>query len=108
MSYEIIDRLQTTIRKNRLKDPKESYVAHLFNKGRNKMAQKLGEEAVELVIEAARNDPKKATSEAADLLFHLLVLLEEMGIPLEDVLHALEKREGVSGHDEKNKRKKGI
>lgn len=102
--YSILDRLVKIIRKNRIADPKESYVANLFNKGRTKMAQKVGEEAVELVIEAAKNDPKKTISESADLLFHLLVLWEEMGVSLQDVLQVLEKREGLSGIEEKAKR----
>jgi phosphoribosyl-ATP pyrophosphohydrolase len=66
-----------------------------------KIAQKLGEEAVETVIAALGGDAKAVTGEAADLLFHLLVLLETTGVPLGDVYAELDRREGVSGLDEK-------
>lgn len=102
--FTIVDQLVKIIRKNRIADPKQSYVASLFNKGKSKMAQKVGEEAVELIIEAVRNDRKKAIAESADLVFHLLVLWEELGIEVDDVLEALRKREGVSGLDEKANR----
>jgi phosphoribosyl-ATP pyrophosphohydrolase len=102
---DIIYTLETTIRDRRNAKPDSSYVAMLFVKGREKMAQKLGEEATETVIAALSGDPAKLTSEAADLVFHLLVLLEDGGVTFADVLAELERREGMSGHLEKAARK---
>ena len=93
--------LATTIAARRAADPGSSYVAALFAKGVPKIAQKLGEEAVETVIAALSGDAKAVTGEAADLLFHLLVLLEATGVPLAAVYAELDRREGVSGLDEK-------
>lgn len=95
-----LDTLEATIRSRRGADPTSSYTASLFARGRAKIAQKLGEEAVETVI-AATSDPAKIIPEAADLLFHLLVLLADAGLSLDDVRTELAGREGVSGHDEK-------
>jgi phosphoribosyl-ATP pyrophosphohydrolase len=95
-----LDRLAATIRDRRGADPGSSYVASLFAKGRPKIAQKLGEEAVETVI-AAMAQPDKIVSEAADLIFHLLVLLADADVSLDDVRAELVRREGVSGHAEK-------
>ena len=97
---DAFDRLEATIRARRGADPASSYVASLFARGRGKIAQKLGEEAVETVI-AATSDPAKIVPEAADLLFHLAVLLADAGLSFADVAAELERREGVSGHDEK-------
>ncbi len=69
-----------------------SYTNHLFNKGLNKIAQKVGEEAVEIVIEAKDNNDDLFKGEAADLLFHFLILLVEKNIPLNDVIDVLKKR----------------
>ena len=98
-------RLEAIIRERRGADAGTSYVASLFAKGREKIAQKVGEEATETVIAALSGDPAKLTSEAADLLFHLLILLEEGGSNLDAVLAEIERREGVSGHAEKAARK---
>jgi phosphoribosyl-ATP pyrophosphohydrolase/phosphoribosyl-AMP cyclohydrolase len=73
-------------------DPGNSYVARLFEKGMNKIAQKVGEEAVELVIEAKDHDDKLFLSEAADLLFHYLILLNAKGFTLQDVTQVLKER----------------
>lgn len=102
---DTLQKLQHTIRERRVADPALSYVARLFSKGREKIAQKLGEEATETVIAALSGDPAKLTSEAADLVFHLLVLLEEGGVSLDDVLAELAAREGLSGIAEKAARK---
>jgi phosphoribosyl-ATP pyrophosphohydrolase len=99
-------RLEQTILARRDADPASSYVARLRAKGRAKMAQKLGEEAVETVIAAIEGDKAGLTGEAADLLFHLLVLLADSGVPLADVCAELDRREGVSGLDEKAARPK--
>jgi phosphoribosyl-ATP pyrophosphohydrolase/phosphoribosyl-AMP cyclohydrolase len=72
--------------------PDESYVARLFNKGINKIAQKVGEEAIELVIEAKDHDEKLFLNEAADLLFHYLILLNAKGYNLQDVVDVLQGR----------------
>ena len=85
-------------------DPAESYVASLFAKGTGKVAQKVGEEAVEVVIEAMRGDAKALCAESADLIFHLLVLLADQGVSIDDVLAELQRRVGTSGHDEKASR----
>lgn len=100
-----LDRLEQTIIARREADPETSYVARLRLKGRGKMAQKLGEEAVETVIAALAGDKAALTGEAADLLFHLTVLLADCGVSLADVYAELERREGVSGLAEKAARK---
>ena len=102
---DVISRLEATIRDRRNAAPDSSYVASLFAKGREKMAQKVGEEATETVIAALSGDVAQLTSEAADLLFHLLILLEEGGATFDNVLAELARREDVSGIDEKNARK---
>lgn len=94
-------RLQAVIAARREGDPATSYVASLKVKGRTKMAQKLGEEAVEAAIAAVVDDKAGVISESADLLFHLACLLADMGVSFDDVLAELERREGVSGLDEK-------
>ena len=100
-----LENLESTILARRDANPASSYVASLFAKGMPKIAQKLGEEAVETVIAAMKADPGEIVGEAADLLFHLTVLLAAAGVPLSDVLAELERREGISGLDEKAARK---
>lgn len=101
---DILQRLERLIVERRGASPDSSYVASLFAKGREKIAQKLGEEATETVIAALSNDPAQLTAEAADLLFHLLMLLVERGQSIDDVFAELERREGVSGIAEKASR----
>jgi phosphoribosyl-ATP pyrophosphohydrolase len=96
-----LDALEQTIRERRAGDPDASYVARLTAKGRAKIAQKLGEEATEAVIAAVQDDRAELTKEAADLVFHLLVLLADAGLSLNDVRAELARREGMSGLDEK-------
>lgn len=103
---DAIDRLEAVIRERRGADPDASYVAKLTAKGRAKMAQKLGEEAVETVIAAIGNDRAGVTSEAADLVFHLAVLLADFDLSFADVFAELDRREGVSGLVEKAARPK--
>ena len=103
---EALDRLENIIIERRNGSPDSSYVASLFSKGREKMAQKVGEEATETVIAALSGDPAKLTDEAADLLFHLMILLEDGGLSIYDVIDELERREGVSGLAEKAARPK--
>jgi len=97
--------LEQTIRQRRQADSSQSYVAKLTARGRGKIAQKVGEEAVETVIAAMASDREGAIGESADLLFHLLVLLADLDISLDDVLDELDRREGVSGIAEKASRK---
>ncbi|QNQ10037.1 phosphoribosyl-ATP diphosphatase [Sphingomonas alpina] len=101
MAEDFLTSLETVIRDRRGADPSTSYTASLFAKGRAKIAQKLGEEAVETVIAALDGDAKALTGEAADLVFHLLVLLADAGLSLDDVRAEMMRREGVSGIDEK-------
>lgn len=102
---DTLTQLEATIRTRRSADPALSYVAKLAARGRGKIAQKLGEEAVETVIAALSEDRDALTGEAADLLFHLLMLLADCDVPLAAVLAELERREGVSGIVEKAARK---
>lgn len=100
-----LDDLYATILARRAASPDESYVARLSAKGRAKIAQKVGEEAVETVIAAMGGDRAALTSEAADLLFHLLILLADAGVTPADVAAELRRREGTSGLAEKAARK---
>lgn len=99
-----LDTLEAVIRERLGADPDSSYVARLHARGRAKIAQKLGEEAVETVIAAMTGDTEELKGEAADLIFHLLVLLAEAGLSLNDVRAELARREGVSGLVEKASR----
>lgn len=101
-----LDRLWQVIRSRRGADPETSYTARLFARGRAKIAQKLGEEAVEAVIEGVRGDAPKLVGESADLLYHLLVLWADTGVSPADVAAELTRREGASGLDEKRGRAK--
>lgn len=101
----ILARLEATIAARAKADPASSYVARLNAKGIGKIAQKVGEEATETVIAALTGSANDLTGEAADLLFHLMVLLEARGLPLDAVLAELARREGTSGIAEKTARK---
>jgi phosphoribosyl-ATP pyrophosphohydrolase len=101
---DTLARLEATIASRKGADPASSYVASLFAKGRAKIARKLGEEAVETIVAALAEDKAALTGEAADTIFHLLVLLADADVPLADVLAELERREGVSGIEEKASR----
>jgi phosphoribosyl-ATP pyrophosphohydrolase len=101
---DIITKLEAVIKERRGAPASSSYVASLFAKGREKIAQKLGEEATETVIASLSGDPTHLTAEAADLIFHLLILLEQNGVSYSDVLAELQRREGVSGIEEKQSR----
>jgi phosphoribosyl-ATP pyrophosphohydrolase len=101
-----LDRLWQVIQSRRGADPQTSYTARLFSRGRAKIAQKLGEEAVEAVIEGVGNNPAALVGESADLLYHLLVLWAATGISPADVAAELTRREGVSGIAEKRARAK--
>jgi phosphoribosyl-ATP pyrophosphohydrolase len=96
-----LDRLAATIEARRGADPASSWTAKLLAKGPEKCAEKFGEEAVEAVIEAVKGDRARLTSEAADVLYHLLVMLASRDVALSDVLAELDRRSGQSGIDEK-------
>jgi len=102
----ILDRLHAVIESRHGADPETSYTAKLFAKGPNKIAQKLGEEAVETVIEAVADSPENVANESADLLYHLLVLWSAKGVDPDQVWEALEGRLGTSGVAEKATRKR--
>lgn len=103
----ILDELFSTIASRKDGDPEKSYTAKLFARGRGKIAQKLGEEAVESVIEVMKGDKEKLAEESADLLYHLLVAWAEVGVKPADVWAVIEGRMNQSGHDEKRARKGG-
>jgi len=109
---DILSRLAATIEARRGADPAASHTAALLAKGPAKCAEKFGEEAIEAIIEAARIDAKGGdraalTREAADVLYHLLVMLAASDLTLGDVLAELERREGTSGVAEKAARGRG-
>jgi phosphoribosyl-ATP pyrophosphohydrolase len=97
--------LYDVVQARRSASPDESYVAKMFARGRNKMTQKVGEEATEVVIAALAEGNKATVNESADLLFHLLVLWAEMGITVEEIFEEMQRRETQSGLDEKKSRK---
>ena len=99
-----LDRLAATVESRRGADADSSWTASLLARGPEKCAEKFGEEAIEAIIEAVRGDRARLTSEAADVLFHLLVMLAARGVSLAEVLAELERREGVSGIQEKASR----
>ena len=93
-NYGFISELEETIESRKENaDSEKSYVASLFAKGINKIAQKVGEEAVEVVIEAKDNDEELFLGESADLLFHYLILLQAKGYKLDDVINVLKSRQ---------------
>lgn len=100
-----LHRLNGTIAARVGDDPSTSWTAKLLSKGPEKCAEKFGEEAVEAIIEAVKNDREKLIGEAADVLYHLLVMLRARGVDLSDVEAELERREGTSGIAEKAARK---
>ena len=101
---DTLARLEQTIAERRKAAPDESYVASLVARGLPVIARKLGEEAVEAVVAALTDNREELVGEAADVLFHLLVLLAEKDIPLAAVMAELERREGTSGLAEKSSR----
>lgn len=98
---EVLERLFSVIVSRRGGEPDASYTARLLEQGRAKIAQKVGEEAVETIIAAAMGDRAAIVNESADLLYHLLVLWADAGVAPDDVWAELARREGVSGITEK-------
>ena len=101
----ILEKLYTTIEARKGADKSVSYVAKLFHKGTLKIAQKVGEEAVETVIAAIAEDKQALVNESADLIFHLLILLADRGVKINEIVDELDRRMGLSGLDEKALRK---
>ena len=102
----VLEALEATIQSRKGADPDSSWTAKLLAKGPEKCAEKFGEEAVEAIIEAVKGDRAKLTSEAADVLYHLLVMLAARDVALAEVLAVLEARQGLSGIAEKAARPK--
>ncbi len=103
----ILQDLAATIDARKGADPDSSWTAKLLAKGPEKCAEKFGEEAIEAIIEAVKGDRAKLTSEAADVLYHFLVMLAARDVALDDVLAELARRQGLSGIAEKAARPKG-
>lgn len=99
-----LDRLAATIAARKSADPENSWTAKLLANGPEKCAEKFGEEAIEAIIEATRGDRARLTSEAADVIYHLLVMLAAHDLTLADIETELEQREGQSGISEKASR----
>ncbi len=104
---DILTQLAATIKARKSADPASSWTAKLLQKGPEKAAEKFGEEAVEAIIAAVKNDRENLTLEAADVLYHLLVMLASRDVELSDVLKELERRQGQSGIEEKASRTEG-
>jgi phosphoribosyl-ATP pyrophosphohydrolase len=102
----VIMRLAGTIAARKGASPDKSYTASLLAGGPAKCAQKLGEEALELALAATNETDERVAAEAADVLYHLLVVLASRDIEVSGVAEALKSREGTSGHAEKASRKR--
>ncbi len=98
---DILKQLEATIEARKSADPDSSWTAKLLSKGPEKCAEKFGEEAIEAIIAAAKNDRENLTYEAADVLYHMLVMLAARDVALDDVLGELARRQGLSGIAEK-------
>ncbi|MBX2880915.1 MAG: phosphoribosyl-ATP diphosphatase [Granulosicoccus sp.] len=98
---DVLNRLSQEIDRRKLADSETSYTASLFERGEDTILKKVGEEAVEFLLAAKHDDPAHLVAEAADVWFHMLVMLSAKGLAASDILAELERREGVSGHTEK-------
>lgn len=97
----VLHDLEQVILSRKSADPDSSWTAKLLSKGPEKCAEKFGEESIEAIIAAVKNDPENLTYEAADVLYHLLVMLAARDVALDDVLNELARRQGLSGIAEK-------
>jgi phosphoribosyl-ATP pyrophosphohydrolase len=104
MSDDVLTELAAIIRDRRSASAEQSYTKSLLEAGPPRCARKFGEEALETVVAALGDDPSALKAEAADVLYHLLVLLEVRGVSIEDVLAVLRARQATSGHAEKASR----
>jgi len=105
MSADTLKELTRILESRKGADADTSYVASLYAKGLDKILEKVGEESVETIIAAKNGDNNKIIYETADLWFHTMVMLAELGLSSDDILNELARRFGVSGHDEKASRK---
>ncbi|UWQ36173.1 phosphoribosyl-ATP diphosphatase [Leisingera aquaemixtae] len=103
----LLQDLEATILSRKGADPETSWTAKLLAKGPEKCAEKFGEEAIEAIIEAVKDDKAGLASEGADVLYHFLVMLAARDVALDDVLQVLAERQGLSGIAEKAGRPKG-
>jgi phosphoribosyl-ATP pyrophosphohydrolase len=106
MSSDTLDRLAAVLEERKNAAPDSSYVASLYHKGLDAILKKIGEEATETVMAAKDGTAEKIIYEVADLWFHTLVLLKQQGLEPQQVLDELERRFGLSGHEEKASRGK--
>ena len=103
---ETLERIARVIKERKRGDPAKSYVAKLFAQGDDVMLKKIGEEATETVLAAKSGDRLHLVREITDLWFHCMIVLERHGLGPQDVLAEMQRREGISGIDEKAARKK--
>jgi phosphoribosyl-ATP pyrophosphohydrolase len=103
--FETLEKLAAEIAGRKSASPDQSYTAKLLSQGTEKCAKKFGEEAFELALAAVLNDKAHTANEAADVLYHLLVLLEAANVSVDDVMTILKSREGISGIAEKASRR---
>ena len=101
---KILERLDLTIQGKTTESPNVSHTAKLLKKGTEKCAEKFGEEAIELIVASVKKKKKEIIGEAADTLYHMLVLLRSKNISINEVMTELASREGISGIEEKRKR----
>ncbi|GLQ05254.1 phosphoribosyl-ATP diphosphatase [Sneathiella chinensis] len=106
-SPEVLEALFQTIRDRKGANPETSYTASLYAKGTKKIAQKVGEEGVELALAAVQGDRDEIVSESADLFYHMFVLWADAGVEPSEIYAKLAEREGLSGLTEKASRNKG-
>ncbi|MFM7121156.1 MAG: phosphoribosyl-ATP diphosphatase [Gammaproteobacteria bacterium] len=112
MNDNVIDDLTRVLEARKDADPESSYVASLYHRGLNKILEKVGEEATEVILAAKDHgrgaaDPRALTGEVADLWFHTVVMVVHMGVRQAEVLDTLAARFGISGHEEKRNRHHG-
>ena len=101
---KILERLDLTIQRKTTESPNKSHTAKLLKKGTERCAEKFGEESIELIVASVKKKKKEIIGEAADALYHMLVLLRSKNISINEVLSELASREGISGIEEKRKR----
>jgi phosphoribosyl-ATP pyrophosphohydrolase len=106
MSDDVLHRLAETLEQRKQADPEKSYTASLYAGGVNATLKKIGEETMEVIIAANSGEKAAIIHETADLWFHTLVMLAQLGLGPDDILTELERRFGVSGHEEKAGRSK--
>lgn len=104
MSDDILIKLTDVLEQRKQAAPDSSYVASLYNKGLDAILKKVGEEATETVLAAKDGEKDQIVYETADLWFHTMVMLAQQGLSSQDVLNELDRRFGLSGHDEKASR----